>query len=191
MTQIGLGKKCYVSNQAQKNYYFETHSSHLYLRCHSFVFGFCKCNIDDYLFDFQTPDKDSTKTIAITKKGRWWCQIMVIDTNIYWFSHIFVCRKSLIQSKQKLLYQIAIQGVIRSEFYILFTIKSWTKHNKLHWFWLKRHKLVINPWIISLWQEDNGRCVCENMHNGINVHVTLSCARIKNQKQKYKTKTTV
>ncbi len=32
MTQIGLGKKCYVSNQAQKNYYFETHSSHLYLR---------------------------------------------------------------------------------------------------------------------------------------------------------------
>ncbi len=25
-------KKCYVSNQAQKNYYFETHLSHLYFR---------------------------------------------------------------------------------------------------------------------------------------------------------------
>ena len=32
MTQIGLGKKCYVSNQAQKNYHFETRSSHFYLR---------------------------------------------------------------------------------------------------------------------------------------------------------------
>ncbi len=33
MTQIGLRKICYVSNPAQKIYYFETRLSHLYLRC--------------------------------------------------------------------------------------------------------------------------------------------------------------
>lgn len=35
MTQIGLEKKNYVSNQAQKIYYFETRLGHLYLRCYT------------------------------------------------------------------------------------------------------------------------------------------------------------
>ncbi len=66
MTQIGLRKKCYVSNWAQKIYYFETRSSHLYLQCScDDEFNLEACiDVDDESFEIGDPDKEYTNVVV-------------------------------------------------------------------------------------------------------------------------------
>ncbi len=92
----------------------------------------------------------------------WFILIYWHNQNTYWFSHIFRHIKSVsFNHSQVSNCNTHCKTVV--SFTNSYDIITKSDIAISHWFWLKRHWLGTNPWIISSWQEENQRCACVDM----------------------------